>query len=302
MKKVIKAPAKINLCLRVNGKREDGYHDLSMIMQTISLFDVLELEITKENNINILNNEPNRQIRLKCNQAYIPTDERNLVYKVVDYIYREYNINDKIDINLKKMIPTSGGLGGGSSDAASMLIFLNRFYKLNLKNDELAKIASIFGSDIPFFIYKKECICEGRGEIIKQIKPFNNYFVLIATPNIRVSTKEIFSKVDSFEIPDSRKQLESIAFDNCINAIKNKNLNLLTNNIFNNLEIVTESMFEDVTVFKKRMVELGALTALMSGSGPTVFGIFSSYIKALNCKNILKKEHKDSFAFLTKPI
>lgn len=297
MKHVIKAPAKINLCLRVNGKRDDGYHDLTMIMQTISLFDTLEIEISKTNN-----KKYDNQINLKCNYAYIPVDERNLVYKVVDYIYNKYNINDFISINLKKMIPTSGGLGGGSSDAASMLIFLNRYYKLNLKNDELSRIASIFGSDIPFFIYKKECICEGRGEIIKEINPFNNYYILIATPNVRVSTKEIFSKVDSFDLPDSRKQLESISFENCINAIKNKNLKLLINNLFNNLEIVTESMFEEVALFKKRIVELGALTSQMSGSGPTVFGIFNSYIKAVNCKNIMKKEHNDSFVFLAKPI
>lgn len=200
------------------------------------------------------------------------------------------------------MIPTSGGLGGGSSDAASTLLFLNRHYKLKLNIDELTDISAMFGSDIPYFIHKKECLCEGRGEIITELKSFNNYYILIATPNVRVSTKEIFSKVDNFSIPDSRKDLENIAFNNCLDAINNRDLKLLSNNLFNNLEIVTESMFSDVTLFKDKMVKMGALASLMSGSGPTVFGIFNSYLKALNCKNNLKKEHNDSFVFLTRPI
>lgn len=313
MKSIIKAPAKINLCLRVNGLREDGYHDLSMIMQTISLFDTLEFEIIKENEIRfdffdkfkskkLYNNKTFSQINLKCNYSYIPTDERNLVYKIVKFIFDKYNIRDRIFIYLKKMIPTSGGLGGGSSDAASTLLFLNRHYKLKLNIDELIDISAMFGSDIPYFIHKKECLCEGRGEIITELKSFNNYYILIATPNVRVSTKEIFSKVDNFSIPDSRKDLENIAFNNCLDAINDRDLKLLSNNLFNNLEIVTESMFSDVTLFKDKMVKMGALASLMSGSGPTVFGIFNSYLKALNCKNNLKKEHNDSFVFLTRPI
>ena len=339
MKKTIKAPAKINLCLRVNGKREDGYHDLTMIMQSISLFDTIEFEIIKENDFDIFKllpkfpempkievpiklpempkidfdflgqffnkkfdyNSPN-QINLKSNYSYIPTDERNLIYKVVKYIYDRYNIKDKIFINLKKMIPTSGGLGGGSSDAASMLMFLNRYYKLNLCVDELNDIAASFGSDIPFFIYKKLSICEGRGEIVTKLNSFNSYHILIATPNVRVSTKEIFSKIDNFEIPDSRRELEDVAFNNCIDAIDKKNLEKLSKNLFNDLEIVTESMFYDITIFKEKMLKMGALASLMSGSGPTVFGIFNSYWKALNCKNAIKKQHKDAFVFLARPI
>ena len=200
------------------------------------------------------------------------------------------------------MIPTGGGLGGGSSDAASMLLFLNRFYKLNLSLTELSEIAAMFGSDIPFFINKKECICEGRGEIVHEIRPFSNYYILLATPNVRVSTKEIFTKFDSFDIPESRRQLGDISFDNCVDAIERKELKLLSSNLFNDLEIVTESLFSDVTVFKDKMLKMGALTSLMSGSGPTVFGIFNSYLKALNCKNQIKREHSDAFVFLTRPL
>ena len=312
MKKVIKAPAKINLCLRVNGKRNDGYHDLSMIMQAISLFDTLEFNIVRNNEYDfdffkqfqskLFDYNSKSQINIKSNYSYIPTDERNLIYRVLEYVFDKYNIKDKIFLYLNNMIPTSGGLGGGSSDAASMLLFLNRYYKLKLSTKELSDIAALFGSDIPFFIHRKECICEGRGEIITEIKSFNNYFILIATPNVRVSTKEIFSKIDSFNIPKSKKQLENIAFNNCLEAIRKKDLRLLSNNLFNNLELVTETMFSDVSLFKEKMVKMGALTSLMSGSGPTVFGIFNSYLKALNCKNMIKKEHNDAFVFLTRPI
>ena len=299
MKKIIKAPAKINLCLRVNKKREDGYHDLTMIMQAISLFDTIECDIIKNNKFN---NGLREQIVLKCNYNYVPTDSKNLIYKVVKYIYDRYGINDKISIVLKKLIPTGGGLGGGSSDAASMLLFLNRFYKLNLSLTELSEIAAMFGSDIPFFIYKKECICEGRGEIVHELRPFSNYYILLATPNVRVSTKEVFTKFDSFDIPEFKRRLESNAFNNCVDAIKRKDLKLLSSNLFNDLEIVTESMLPDVTIFKDKMIKMGALTSLMSGSGPTVFGIFNSYFKAIKCKDQIKKENNNSFVFLARPI
>ena len=333
MKKIIKAPAKINLCLRVDGKREDGYHDLSMIMQKISLFDTLECEIISENEFDIFKFLPkidapiklpelpkidieflnqffakkfdyssNQQINIRCNYNYLPTDERNLVVKIVKYIYEKYNIKDKIYINLKKMIPTSGGLGGGSSDAAAILMFLNRYYKLNLGIEELSYIAAEFGSDIPFFVHRKESICKGRGELITEIKPYNNYYILIATPNVRVPTKEIFSRVDDLTIPPDRKKEEDVKFEKAIEAINNKNLEMLSENIFNDLELVTEPMFEQVGAFKKRLIELGAITSLMSGSGPTVFGIFNSYFKAQSCKNIMKKENQDSFIFVARPI
>ena len=333
MKKIIKAPAKINLCLKVNGKRDDGYHDLTMIMQQVSLFDTIEFEIVNETDFDIFKLLPrfdipiklpelsridvsfikkfvnrkfdyksDKQINIKCNYSYLPTDERNLIYKVTDYIYKKYGIKDKIYIYLNKMIPTSGGLGGGSSDAATMLIFLNKHYKLGLNVNQLSSIAAMFGSDIPFFVYKKLCICEGRGERIKELKPFNNYYILLATPNVRVSTKEIYSGFDDYEISGSQKALENEKIVKLLDAIKKKDLKRMSDNLFNDLEIVTESMFERVSTFKRRMMELGAIKSLMSGSGPTVFGIFNSYFKALNCKKVLKKEYNDSFIYVSRPI
>ena len=298
MKSVIKAPAKINLCLKVNGKRDDGYHDLSMIMQCISLFDTLNIEIFK----NRKKNKDGSLITLTCNQPFLPTDERNLVYKVVKYIFDRYSINDKINIFLKKVIPTSAGLGGGSSDAASMLMFLNKYYRLNLNRGDLVEIAARFGSDIPFFIYKNECVCEGRGEKVFELKAFNNYYVLIATPDIRVSTKDIFTQFDDIKIDKDSIIFYNEKFNNCVETIKNKDLKKLSLNLFNNLEVVTESKYSEITEFKKKMIKMGAITSLMSGSGPTVFGIFKSYFKALKCKISLKNDHRDAFVYIAHPI
>ena len=292
MKTIINAPAKINLCLKVNGKRNDSYHNLSMIMQTISIFDTMEIEIGKK--------DDGEQITLECNLPYVPTDDKNLVVKVVKYFYEKYNIDDKISIYLKKLIPTCGGLGGGSSDAASMILFLNEYYKLNLNIDELVRIASEFGSDIPFFIYGKECLCEGRGEKITSLNAFNNYYILIATPNVRISTKDIFEKYDRSDLSNDDK--DTALLNNCLNAIKSKDLKMLTDNIFNNLESVTCECCEEVSIFKQRMIDYGACASLMSGSGPSVFGIFGSNEKALNCKNALKEEYKDAFVYAAKPI
>ena len=203
-------------------------------------------------------------------------------------------------IYLKKVIPTCGGLGGGSSDAASMILFLNEYYKLNFGTEELVRIASEFGSDIPFFIYGKECLCEGRGERITSLNPFNDYYILVATPNVRISTKDIFEKYDSLDSPNDEK--DTVLLNNCLNAIKNKDLKMLTDNIFNNLESVTCECCEEVAIFKQKMLDHGACTSLMSGSGPSVFGIFESNDKALNCKNVLKEEYKDAFVYAAKPI
>ena len=297
MKGIIKAPAKINLCLKVNGKRDDGYHDLTMIMQQVSLFDTIEFEIINDNDFN-----SNKQINIKCNYNYLPTDNKNLVYNVVDYIFKKYNINDKIYINLNKMIPISGGLGGGSSDAASMLLYLNKYYKLNLNISELSNIALEFGSDIPFFLHKKICLCKGRGDIIKELNSFNNYYILLATPNIRVSTKEIYNKFDNFALNDEKEIEESKKVNELLEAISNRDLIRMSDNLFNHLEIVTELMFDQVSILKNQIMRLGAIKSLMSGSGPTVFGIFNSYFKANNCKMVLKHKFKDSFIFVAKPI
>lgn len=301
MKKIIKAPAKINLYLRVNSKMEDGYHDLTMIMQPISLFDTISIEIFSNLKCQNCNNFEN-QVNLTSNLPYIPTDDKNLVVKVIKHFFDKYSIKDRISVHLNKFIPTCGGLGGGSSDAASMILFLNDYYKTNLSLDDMNKIACLYGADIPFFLYKKECICEGKGEIITALTTFKNYYVLIATPNVRVSTKDIFNAVDNSEFKYIYDNQNNEMFDNCVKAIKNRDLKSLSNNIYNDLEKVTCELYSDVSVIKNSILDCGAINALMSGSGPTVFGIFSSFFKALNAKKEIKSRFNDAFIYLARPL
>lgn len=332
MKRILKAPAKINLGLKVNGKREDGYHDLIMVMQTISISDTIEVEITRDGefdlfsfvkfkqfmmrpfrglskvDLNFLKQfarkkedlDEERQVNLRCNFNYIPTDDRNLIVKVVKYVFDKYEIKDKIFIYLKKLIPTGAGLGGGSSDAAEILLFLNRYYKLNLSIDELSDIALKFGSDIPFFLYKKVCVCKGRGEKITGLTPYNGYYILLATPNVRVSTKDVYEAYD--KKGDKSYMSDDAKYEGLIDAIKRKKYRELCSNLFNDLEQAVIEDIPDIMLFKKKIMEYGATATLMSGSGPTVYGIFNNYFKANKCKERLKKEHESAFVFVTKPI
>lgn len=294
MKKRIKAPAKINLCLDVVGKTNDGYHNLKMIMQTISLFDIIDVEIKKATS------DYRKDIVLNCNYSFIPTDDRNLIVKIIKFFYENYSIIDNFFINLNKMIPTCGGLGGGSSDAASTILLINEYYKLNLSKSKLIEIGLMFGADIPFFIEKGIAICEGKGEKITKLNDFNNYYILLATPNVRVSTKDIFDQYDN-TYNDIHTNYDK-EFDICVESINNRNLIELSNSIFNDLEQVTERHVPEIATFKEKMLEMGALNAKMSGSGPSVYGLYKSYFKALNCKKVLKNMYKDAVVYVAKPI
>lgn len=294
---VLKAPAKINLCLKLNGKRSDGYHDLSMIMRTIALFDEITVNI-KNNNHKTIDKES--QIRLSVNRAFIPSDSRNLIYKIVRYIYDEYNINDEIDIFLNKKVPVGGGLGGGSSDAASILLYLNKYYKLNLGVDELITISSQFGSDIPFFILGKTCICEGRGEILTPINNFNGFYIVLVTPDSNVCTKDIFDKYDELKI--KKDDANFTKFKNLQEALKTKNYKNFTKNLFNELQQVTENIVPEVRLIKEMLLNQGADVALMSGSGPSTYGVFSNYFKAMICKQKIKEYNEKYFVYMSKLI
>ena len=294
MKKIVKAPAKINLYLRVNEKNIEGYHDLSMVMQTISLYDEIEFSIFNEGNGN--------SVKLNCNLPYIPTNDKNLIVKVIKYFFEVFDLNSYIEVNLKKNIPTCAGLGGGSSDAASTILFLNEYFKLNIEKTELVKIASKFGADIPFFIYGGEAICEGKGEKITKINPFEDYFIVVATPNVFISTKDIFERYDNIMFDKYKNEDLDKYFNNCIKGITDKNLLLMSKNLFNELEVITTTLCKEINNLKKIMMMNGAYISLMSGSGPTVFGIFESYCKALECKKIISVKYSNSFCTVAKPI
>ena len=180
----IKAYAKINIALDVVGKREDGYHLLKMIMQTIDLYDVIEITKTSSD------------IKLKCNKPYVPTDERNLAYKAAKLFKETYNINHGVSINLIKNIPVSAGMAGGSTDAAGVLKLMNRLFDVNADDKELRTLGLKLGADVPYCINGGTALCEGIGEKITPLKPFKDKIVVIVKPPFGVSTKDVYKAFD----------------------------------------------------------------------------------------------------------
>lgn len=253
----LKAYAKINLGLDVVKKREDGYHEVRMIMQTISLHDKLTIKVTDH-----------PSIRMNTNLPYLPNDDNNIVYKAASLLKTEFGIKQGVYINLEKKIPVSAGLAGGSSDAAATLHGMNRLFHLNLSKEELMKFGLKLGADVPYCIMRGTALSEGIGEILTPLPPFPKCYVLIVKPPINVSTKYVYENLkidDSILHPD---------IDGIIRYIKEENL-LETVKLFGNvLETVTQRDYPIIKNIKDTMLEFGALTSLMSGSGPTVFGIF----------------------------
>ncbi|MFD1039887.1 4-(cytidine 5'-diphospho)-2-C-methyl-D-erythritol kinase [Virgibacillus byunsanensis] len=265
-----KAPAKINLSLDVLGKSDDGHHDVEMIMTTIDLIDRIELHPLDYD-----------LIEVTADNQYVPNDERNLAYKAADLIKRNYNITKGVYIKIEKHIPVSAGLGGGSSDAAAVLRGLNRLWKLNIPLHELAVLGVSIDSDVPFCVYGSTAIAKGQGEKIYYLPQPPPCWVVLAKPNIGVSTRTIFQQL----------RLEDIVHPNTeeiIDALHKKDFSLLCGNIGNVLEGVTLKLYPEAQRIKEKMTMYGALGVLMSGSGPTVFGLVEHESKAHRIYNGLR--------------
>lgn len=273
-----KAPAKINLALNVVSKRKDNYHNLHMVMTTIDLYDRILIEKIGKN-----------KIVLTTNKHFLPTDEKNLVYKVAKIIKEKYKIDMGLKIHIEKNIPVSAGLAGGSSDAAATIRALNKMFKLNMSISTMIDIGKEIGSDVPFCIYNKTAIVEGKGEIIKPLLRPPRCWVVLVKPQFGVSTKAIFEKIEMNKI--KHPQVESV-----INAIKNQNYQVLCNNIGNSLESITPKVYPEVADIKEKLKLLGSDAVLMSGSGPTVFALTLKENKAKKIKNSLDKNKYDIFA------
>ncbi|APF24369.1 MAG: 4-(cytidine 5'-diphospho)-2-C-methyl-D-erythritol kinase [Clostridium sp.] len=273
----IKAYAKINIALDVVGKREDGYHLLKMIMQTVDLYDVIE--ITKIDS----------DIKLICNKPYVPIDERNLAYKAAKLFKETYNIEDGVSINLTKNIPVSAGMAGGSTDAAGVLKVMNRIFNINASDEELRALGLKLGADVPYCINGGTALCEGIGEKITQLKPFNDKIVVIVKPPFGVSTKEVYKDFD----------LSKVIFhprtEDIIRAMENDDIHFVSNNMKNLLENVTLRKHRVILNIKESMRSYDALGTMMSGSGPTVFAFFDDMLKAQICYDEMKKKYKDVF-------
>ena len=259
----LKALAKINLGLDVLGKRENGYHDVRMVMQTIYLYDNVTMEKTEE-----------AGIQLECNLFYLPVDESNIAYKAAKLLMDEFDIKEGVHIVLDKHIPVAAGLAGGSANAAAVLVGMSRLFSLGLTQEELMERGVSLGADVPYCVMRGTVLAEGIGEVLTPLPPLPKCCVLIAKPGISVSTKTVYEKLDSQEIE------EHPDIDGILEGLKQGDLLKVASSMGNVLETVTIGDYPVIEQIKDAMKEAGALNAMMSGSGPTVFGIFDDRSKA----------------------
>lgn len=278
----LKALAKINLGLDVVRRREDGYHEVRMIMQNIYLYDRLDIKRTQEPGIQI-----------QTNLSFLPVNENNLIYKAAKLLMDEFSITDGVSVKLDKRIPVAAGMAGGSTDAAAMLIGVNRLFSLGLTKRQLMERGVQIGADVPYCIMRGTALAEGIGEELSPLPPMVKCPVLIAKPSISVSTKFVYQnlKLDDTTIhPD---------IDRLIDDIKAKNLHDIAAHMGNVLETVTIPNYPVIDEIKKHMLSNGAVGAMMSGSGPTVFGLFDDEDTAKKAYKAMRSSHLARQVYLT---
>ena len=282
----LKALAKINLGLDVLRRREDGYHEVKMIMQTISLHDDLEIRRIKT-----------PEIQVKTNLYYLPTNENNLVYKAAKLLMDEFGIKEGVAIQLKKRIPVAAGMAGGSTDGAAVLWGMNQMYGLGLSRQELMERGVKLGADVPYCVQRGTALAEGIGERLSVLPSMPKCTILIAKPGISVSTKFVYENLHANDLkPEQHPDV-----DRMIEAMKEKNLDLLCERMGNVLETLTIPAYPVIQEIKEHMMACGAAGAMMSGSGPTVFGIFHSPVQAKAAMKDLKVNGLAKQLYLTTP-
>lgn len=278
----LRAFAKINLGLDVIRRREDGYHEVRMIMQTIQMYDQLEME-----------KKTTPGIDLTTNLSYIPVNENNLVYKAAKLLMDQYHIKEGVSIDLNKFIPVAAGMAGGSSDAAATLVGMNKLFHLGLSREDLMEIGVKIGADVPYCIMRGTALSEGIGEKLTPLSPMPPCYILIGKPGISVSTKFVYTNL---KLNEHTKHPD---IDGMLQALKQQDLRGITDRMENVLESVTVPAYPVIEEIKNHMKEHGALNALMSGSGPTVFGIFDDKKKAEFACEKLKESGLTRQTFLT---
>ncbi len=280
----VKAYAKINLGLDVIRKRSDGYHDVSMIMQSINLYDLINIKKTKFQFIN-----------LSSNLYYLPTDRRNLVYKAVELFRDNFPIKNGLNIYINKRIPVAAGLAGGSADAAATLKGLNRLYQAGLSLEELMKLGLRLGADVPYCLLMGTALSEGIGEILSPLDPMPDCTILLVKPDISVSTKHVY---ENLRLDEETRHPNIQAM---LGALQENNIYKLVPHMENILESVTIKEHPIIGEIKDQMKDKEALTALMSGSGPTVFGIFDNRLKAERAYKHFKSSPYGRQVILSRP-
>lgn len=281
----LKATAKINLGLDVLRRREDGYHDLRMIMQMTGMFD----------RISMFPRAGRPGISFRTNLPYIPANENNLAYRAAKILMDEFEVSDGLSINLQKFIPVAAGLAGGSTDAAAVLIGTNKLFHLGLSLEELMVRGKKLGADVPYCLLGGTALAEGIGEVLTPLPDMPSCSILLAKPPVSVSTKEVYGalRADEIEVhPD---------IDGMVEALKAGDLRGVCDRCANVLEDVTAPSRPIIGEMEQDMKKMGALCSIMSGSGPTVFGIFDDESAARKCRNHMRDKYSGSRIFLTRP-
>lgn len=269
--------AKINLTLDVLSRRENGYHDIKTIMQTVSLFDL------------IITDKTNRGISISTNLPYLPCNEKNIAYKAADAFFKATHILGGAKILIHKNIPVAAGLAGGSGNCAAVLTSLNMLYDNPLSKKELMEIGVSLGADVPYCFDGGTQLAEGIGEILSPLSDMPNAYILLVKPPINISTARIYEEIDNAPIlnrPDT---------DGMIEALNNSNISDISDKLCNVMESVTAKIHPIIGGIKTKMLMNGAVNAIMSGSGPTVFGIFDDYEKAKKSADSFSYQFKDVF-------
>ena len=275
----VKAYAKLNLTLDILRRREDGYHDLRMVMQSISLHDTIHICETGTHGIELHNSVP-----------YLPCDSGNLAYRAAEAFFDAAGIrNPGIRISIEKKIPVRAGMAGGSSDAAAVLRGLRKLYAPDMSIARLCRIGERVGSDVPFCVFGGTALAEGRGEILTRLAPMPECFAVVCKPAFPMSTPELFGCVRTQRLrchPDTRGMLESL---------EQRDLPGIFRRVYNVFEGVLTEKHDEVFYIKDRLLDLGARSACMTGSGPTVFGLFTEREDAEQAVRALKEEYKQTY-------
>lgn len=275
----LKSRAKINLSIDVVGKREDGYSLVEMIMQSIDLHDIIKIKELDNN-----------KIIIKSNSSNMPLDKRNIAYKAAVLIKKEFNINKGLEIYIEKHIPIAAGLAGGSSNAAAILVGLNKLWDLNLTEEELQNLGLRLGSDVPFCISGRPALAQNIGEKLTYIKGLpDETNIVVCKPNLFVSTKEVYQNLN-MAIVDTRPNTKLL-----LQKLEEEDIETVSKNMVNVLESVTSKKYKVINEIESIIMDFNAFGTLMSGSGPTVFGIFKSEEDALKCKVELLKSYKQVY-------
>lgn len=279
----LKSYAKINISLDLVGKRDDGYHLLRSVMQTVSVCDYITIS-----------HAHNEGINLRCNKPYIPTDERNIAYKTAKAFFDYTGITPAVNIGLQKYLPCGAGLGGGSSNGAVVFDGLCKLYDVDIPIEKKVEITAGIGADIPFFFYGGTALCEGIGEKVTPIAPLPDCRIVIAKPPVSLSTATIFGS------PKTKEAFGGNSTDGVIDGIEKGDIHTVIKNAENALEGASIDACDKIADIKNQLIENGADFAMMSGSGSAVFGIFTDYKKTKSAYNALCKKYKE--VYVCKPI